>query len=883
MAQYDINLREYWRILKKRKFIVILTAIILGSFSTAFAVFRAPAPVYKTTCSIKFEKQTSIIDLYAQTLTWSTGDYIETQMSVIKSYSVFEKVAQELGRIPKRSIPAGTHLKASIVRVIDNLQSKVQVSREKYTNILNIQVTDSDPLFAQKLANTVALTYKQMYSENQMKRTTEAIKYIESQLARVRQKLREAEEAFDRFSRDNQLLSIDLQSENLLARTQEIQAELRKLEESKGEIKLLLARLDNFIKNPSGTGGNFYSVNAGAQYQSTNSALVELLLKKASLLQDYTPQHPEIIAINRRVVENARKMKLLLQIRLAEIKSREAEARKALHDLQVKTNALMGRKLEYDRLKRKVDLYHEMTTLLERKHQEVLIRKAEKPEEVTIVRPALLPSRPINPPKTKTTGAMGVAIGLVLGMIVAFVVETFDTSLGAIEDIEETLNTQVLGVIPQADARDIRESLKTMNLPDGAKKLSVAQTVQLVAHFSPKSMIAESFRGLRTNIQFKDVEDEIKAIAVTSASPQEGKTLVSINLAITMAQAGVRTLLIGSDMRKPMIERAFGVEIAPGLSEILLGNYAWKDTVKTITDIMIGKMSLEEVMVTPGLDNLHIITSGTIPPNPAELIESRRLKEFLEEAKKEYDLIIFDSPPILSTADAVILGSKMDGVLLVYRVGAVSKGLLKRSTAQLEHVKCRILGVVLNGMKPDLSPDFHDFKYYKYYYSYGESGKGRKRKKRAGGLFSSESRKDRSSGRKAKKSVLVGAVMVGAAIAFLAVGMLWQNGMIDPTKLLDLTKRTKKTPALKVRGTTYHKKPDSVRRPSPGKKNVLTAPKTARPDIQKPVVKNKIVKANQEALPATGTLASEIKAEEMQKLVSETVRTFLSEEKQGNK
>ncbi|MBW1669009.1 MAG: hypothetical protein JRJ66_13355, partial [Deltaproteobacteria bacterium] len=108
--------------------------------------------------------------------------------------------------------------------------------------------------------------------------------------------------------------------------------------------------------------------------------------------------------------------------------------------------------------------------------------------------------------------------------------------------------------------------------------------------------------------------------------------------------------------------------------------------------------------------------------------------------------------------------------------------------------------------------------------------------------------------------MLVGAVMVGAAIVFLAVGMLWQNGMIDPTKLLDLTKRTKKTPALKVRGTTYHKKPDSVRRPSPGKKNVLTAPKTARPDIQKPVVKNKIVKANQEALPATGTLASEIKA-----------------------
>ena len=182
--------------------------------------------------------------------------------------------------------------------------------------------------------------------------------------------------------------------------------------------------------------------------------------------------------------------------------------------------------------------------------------------------------------------------------------------------------------------------------------------------------------------------------------------MVATNLAITMAQGGMKTLLVGSDLRKPGIDKAFGVDRSPGLSEVLIGEHPWRETVKTVTDIILGKMSWDEIMLTPGLDNLHIITSGTPPQNPAELIDSKRLEEFIEEVKKEYDVIIFDSSPILSTADAAILGMKMDGVLLVYRVGSISKGLLKRTVSQLEQVQCNLMGVILNGMKPDISPDF---------------------------------------------------------------------------------------------------------------------------------------------------------------------------------
>lgn len=806
MTQYDINLREYWRILKKRKLIVVLTALFLGAFSTAFAIFKAPAPIYSSVCSIKFERETTVEGLYTKTLTWSSSNDIQTQISIMTSYSVFEKVAERLGLIPRRDIPEDSPIKSNVIRIIDQLQSKVEVSRQEFTNILNVKVEDGNPHFAQRLANTLAQTYKEMHSLNQMKRTTEAINYIEDQLRGVRRKLREAEEEFNQFSQDNQLLSIDLQSENLLGRNQEIQDRIRELQEAKVDIQTLIDRLKQFIENSPGSGENFYSKRADGQYQSANNRLVELQLKRDTLLEDFTSQHPEVIAINRKITENARKMKLLLQMQAREVRKREEDAKRELVDLDRKANALMERKLEYDRLKRKVNLYQDMTSLLERKHQEALIKKAEKPEEVTIVKPAVTPTEPINPPKTTSTGVMGIVIGLVLGMVSAFIVETFDTSLGAIEDVEQTLKTPVLGVIAHAEGKALQESLKE-KFPEGGKDFFDPQKVNLISHFAPKSMVSESFRALRTNIQFKDAESNVKALAVTSASPQEGKTFVSINLAITMAQAGKKTLLIGSDMRKPMIDRAFGIEMAPGLSEILLGNSPWRETVKTISDILVGKMELDEALFTPGLDNLHVITSGTMPPNPAELVESKRLREFIEEAKEEYDLIIFDSPPILSTADAAILGSKVDGVLLVYRVGTVSRGLLKRSTSQLEQVKCNILGVVLNGLKPEVSPDFQDFKYYKHYYSYGDHDMQREsREKKRGfslfgngnlGLRGEEPRMhwvSRKTKNRSKRISPRGSVLIVMALALLAAGLLWQNGVIHPFKLFGSEEKGDKPP-----------------------------------------------------------------------------------------
>jgi capsular exopolysaccharide synthesis family protein len=786
LAQYDVNLREYWRIIRKRKFIVLVIAVILGVFSTAFAILSAPAPLYSTECMIEIKRERLVEGIYSKTIAWDDSDDIETQIAVIKSYAVFEKVAEHMGLIPRGSSSKGEHqLKSHVISTIEGLQSKVEVTRLKYSSVLNIKVTDHGAAFAQKLANTVALVYRELHGEQQSKRTKEALRYIDDQMKDVRTRLRDAEDRFNRFSKDNELISIELQSETLLKQTKEMQGELSKLEEEKSELEGLLKRLKEFIKNPVGAGHNFDSIKANPRYQSANDTLVGLLLKRETLLKDFTPKHPEVGAITNQISETAQKMEYMLDLQLKGQERRRADSSKELEKIDQKTKALLDKKLEYGRLKREVELYTEMTTLLERKNQEAMIRRSEKPEEVNIVKPALLPSTPINPPRTAATGAMGVVIGVVLGLIIAFVVETFDTSLGAIEDVEQTLGIPVLGVIPHVDLKVMQENIKdrhSARVQDHALK----QGVNLISHFVPKSMMAESFRALRTNIHFKDTEKKIRSLAITSTSPQEGKTLIALNLAITMAQSGIKTLLVGSDLRKPMLARVFGVPSSPGLSDILLGNYEWRETVRGVTDVLMGELSLDEIMITPGFDNFFFIPGGVVPPNPADLIESQRINQFIGEAKDEYDMILFDTAPILSAVDPAILATKVDGVLLVYRIGTVPKGLLKRAITQLAQVKANVIGVILNGMRPEVSPDFEDYKHYKYYYSYGEDGNKRRKKKNLT-LLDTRDINLRALGRSSPAKIAGWAnrrrlsLMVLAAV-LLAAGLLWQNGLLDSFK-----------------------------------------------------------------------------------------------------
>jgi succinoglycan biosynthesis transport protein ExoP len=739
MAQYDINLREYWRVVKKRKPIVILTVVLLTAFSVTLAKLRAPMPLYESTCSVKFEKAVSPVGMYTQTVAWEYGDEIETQMAVIKGYPVFTRVAKALGRIDETETSD-----SKIGPVISGLQSQVNLSQEGRSNIIHITATAREPAFAAQLANQVALAYKQTRAEEINQRIAEAIKFIEGQLTIVGERLKRSEERLQEFRRKRDVFALSFQSSDLLSRASSLETRLSDTLEAKIELEAVMERIEGASSRPLSSKRSFSSDKASPLYQKLNAKLVDLMLERDSLLVQYTSSHPKVVELSTQVTEIARKMIIELESQLNTLTQREQGLRKEIESVSAQVEALPVKGLELARLERDVERTSQLYSLLETKHQEALIQNAEKPEEVIIVRPAFEPTSPINRPNMTSSGLLGALIGLVLGLVFAFIMETLDTSLGAIGDVEQTLGLPVVGLIPYVESKDGQ--------------------APMIPYHGSHSVLAESFRSLRTTLQFSALEKDIKSIVITSASPLEGKSVVAANLGIAMAQGGLKTVLLSTDLRKPMLYKLFGLNASPGLSDFLLGSSDASQAIRTVTDLLMGQMGVEDIMLTPGIDNLHIITCGKMLSNPGELIESEKFKELLDVLDNHYDVVLMDTPPLIFAADASILAMKSDGVLLVYRAGEVGRGILKRIKDQLEQVKANIIGVVLNGVKAEISPDFEVVSQYKYYHYYGYGGETKKTKA-----------KEKRRGHKKPRRLLLLLMAL-----FLPIGaLLWQNGILD--------------------------------------------------------------------------------------------------------
>lgn len=717
---YDLNLREYWRTVRKRKFIIIFTVVMMTLFSFVFSILGRPTPIYKTSASVKVEKSGSVTGLYIQTVSWSSTNYMETQMAVIKSYFIMELVAKKMGLIPSNLSSEEVRNTPRYLSMILDLKGRIEAEQEGNSDIISITATSEDPKQAQRLANTVAQVYKEQHTLDLNKRAVEAKNFIESQLLVTREKVRQSENAVKEFREANRMVSLDSQSTQLISQFAELQMRFTRDQATLSrinEVARLLARAED---SPLSSKTIYYFEEASSPYKGFNDRLVQLMLERDLLLINYTDNFPQVIEIKKQIHEIITTMKSQLNAQQKSYTQAVGLMQKQLKELDDQIKSLPTKGLELARLERQVVVNQEVYTLFEKQYQESLIKNAEKIEEVQIVKPALEPNAPINPPKTQATTGLGFIIGIILGVVFAFVIETFDTSIGAVEEVEEFLGVRVLGIVPHIDLDELKATLQEKS----DKELDedrLWRTARLITHFAPKTTSAESYRALRTNINFVKLEKDIKTIVFTSSSPQEGKTTCSCNLAIAMAQAGNKVLLVDGDFRRPVISTIFGLQSVPGLTDVILGNYEWRNVVRSVTDIMMGKMTMEDVMTTPGLDNLHILTCGTIAPNPAELVSTRINADFIREAHEAYDFVIIDAPPVLAATDAAIWGTRADGVIIVYQVGKVARGALKRAKAQIDNVKARIIGVVLNGLKAEISPDFeyHD----KYYYYYGSDRK----------------------------------------------------------------------------------------------------------------------------------------------------------------
>ncbi len=720
MAQYELSLRDYIRILKKRKLIILLATVSLGFFSFLFATLQKPIPLYRAESSVKVERSSTVTGLYLQMVSNDKSSSLDTQVNIIKSIPNMELVAKRVGIIREDLTSEEIRREARYIDRVIDMRSRVNASIERYTSIINIEVIDNDKKFAQRLANAVADVYREQNSYDKNKRIIEAKRYIEKQLKYTTEQLKTAQENQKAFRETNRIVTIESQTNETLRLLNDSEKELSVVKREMVEVESLVEELQRQKNLPKEKVEGFYAEKVSAIFSSLNNKLVDLYTQRGLALLDYNDNHPEIKRMDTQIDTIISNMINHLNDQMKRFTEKAKYLADQLKKSQDNFSALPRLGLELEKIEHDLKMNKEQYETLTTKLQEILISEAEKVEEVTIVRPALEPRYPINPPSTGKTAAIGTVMGMIIGFVMAFIFETFDTSIGTIDDVEALLGIPVLGIIPFARKEEIEETLVSRANVGDSKELP-ERYLRLFTHFAPKSTLSESFRTLRTAVKFLCLEKGIKTILISSSSAGEGKSTAAINLAITLAQSGCKTLLVEADLRKPVVAGIFGIDREPGLCDAILGNCDWKETVRTVADLMMGAMNMEEIMVTPGFDNLHIITSGAIPPNPSEIINSQRMTEFLAQAKAVYDVVIVDTAPILPVTDAAILGSKMDGMIILYRVGKIARGALKRAKMQMDQVKANILGVILNGLKPEMSSDYQQYGYDRYY-AYHDTG-----------------------------------------------------------------------------------------------------------------------------------------------------------------
>ncbi len=334
--------------------------------------------------------------------------------------------------------------------------------------------------------------------------------------------------------------------------------------------------------------------------------------------------------------------------------------------------------------KLQLELATKFYAMLAEKNQELKINERLESNNIELVAPAIIPTVPISPTPVRN-GTLALAVGLIFGCSLALFVEYLDNTIKSPDDVDKYFRLPLLGQIPvEIKSVDNSES-------------------KIVSHVYAKSNGAEAYRALRTNIQYLNYDQSTKSMIITSGSPEEGKTTILSNLAVAVAQAGKNVIVVCGDLRRPAVHKIFDISNAVGLSDILAGSSTFK-----------------EALQDSEIENLKVLPSGPLPPNPSELLGSEQMKTVLDEAASQADIVLVDTPPALAVTDCAVIAPHVDGVMLVASSGNTTREIAKQVRKRLQSINARLLGVVLNNMVPGKSYSY----YYYYYQSYDDEGGG---------------------------------------------------------------------------------------------------------------------------------------------------------------
>lgn len=693
-AQYDLNLQDYLRILRRRWKVVVASCLGLG----ALTLLLTPRvrPVFEASARVKWTRADSITGLFLEAFAWSPGDDLATQAQIITSKPVALRAAQRLGRLPAdATIDSVLQDRARSV-VLETLLQSYGAKPVENTSLIEIRSSCATPEEAIQVANAVMQEYIAQHTFERNRQAIEARQFVEGQVSQVGARLRASEEKLTGFKEANVGAS--------MPDVKEVQFFQDEAARSDARIVALRGLVD-LLDRPGDPGSSPDLLLIELPEEGLASLRLELSKledRRRQLLSFQREEAPEVASVTEQIGRLIERLK--------------REARTAL-DLQVARKRTLDQKLaRFPRseqtllsLQREVQVNAEAYEMLMRKHQEALIKEADKVQELSVVESATR-ATPVRTPGRVLRSLVGLLVGLLLGLVGAFVVESLDTSIGSIEDVEEYLGLSVIGVVPHIDTDQVRLEIVQRN-PALAAEPSCDGLSTLVTQFAPQSPVAEAFRSLRTNLEFSRIGKSGRTFLFTSASPGEGKSTTVANLGVAMAQMGKKTLIWDCDLRNPAINTIFGLPREPGFTHVVLGVSRLDDVLHRFSEIFMGRLDMRSMLTSAGLENLHVLTAGALPPNPSELLASPLFSDFIVEIASRFDVILIDAPPVLPVTDAVLLSTRVDGVVLVYQLGKIGRAVLKRAKAHLDNVRAAIRGIVLNDIKAEVSTYSPEMRY----------------------------------------------------------------------------------------------------------------------------------------------------------------------------
>jgi tyrosine-protein kinase Etk/Wzc len=716
--------KDYFAIIVRRRWIIIFSLLSV-MLSTMFFVMRIP-DVYESFSTVVIEQQNVVLNQAMNV--GSEGKSLDFYQGILNSRTFLEMVYDSLG------IDAFKAARQKIDRdgAIAYIQKSISLRNTEYASFMRFNVQAVSAELAYALASAGTDIFRRRCREVETEESRRATTELDNQLKTIRDKLEQAEhdyqayrelrgnisegttpelktlsEAYGTNMAQLGLKEADLNAERkqlakleaTITPTENVRSpEFLKLRSRLRELEQEKMRLENLgirLAGPSTVDREIDDIERQLlQYrQSGKGATVGSSLGASGASVD-----PRTV----KQWQELRKSVLNKEGELDLFKRRLESYKKAIASYKQSNPDILTQSLELQRLQRSREVYENVYNVLLQKSEEERVRNTSNTAGIKIVDMARIPTRPI--PKNQTRYyALCVILGLLLGMGLAFLLEFNDTTIKSNEDVEKYLGLPILGTIPHI-VHNKKEGIEIKRRSSQSKSEMTVQQYpkQLLSFSGNDSVITESYRSLRTNLSFVSPDRPLQTALLTSAGPGEGKSLTISNLAMAYAQMGKKTLLIDTDLRRPVLHHLFDLKREPGFCDLFVENPDYAATIRPT-----------------GKDNLSIITAGIFTPNPAELIASQKMVQHIDYFKKHFDMIFFDTPPVFAVTDATLLGTKVDGVLLVIKAHHTDKEIAVRAVTSIQNVGVKVWGVILNDI--NLTHRYSSYGYYKYYYHYYKS------------------------------------------------------------------------------------------------------------------------------------------------------------------